>query len=219
LQDLCITVNATGEVGAAATLAHAPSGTLHVNKTLQALNLSGKMIGNDGAVAIAAALKINKTLHSLMLGDTGIEADGAVAIAEALKVNQTLRKLDLSGNVIGVDGVTVITVTWRSNHGMLHELDVSYKIGNIGIWAIAMAMVTNMSLQMIEFGRLVPDCATTALAIAAIATIEDALARNRNNLQELRQCYTAVQLFVPPFDRLIDRAGLASGSMRIPLSM
>jgi hypothetical protein len=78
------------------------------------------------------------------------------------------------------------------------------EIGNVGLMAIARAMETNTSLQMIEFGGLVPDGATTA----AIATIEAALARNRDpHLRQLREAYTAVRSFAPPFDGLIDRAG------------
>jgi hypothetical protein len=83
-------------------------------------------------------------------------------------------------------------------------------IGNVGIMAIARAMETNTSLQRIEFGGLVvPDGATTtALGGAAIATIEAALARNRDpHLRDFRETYTAVRSFVPPFDGLIDRAG------------
>jgi NLR family CARD domain-containing protein 3 len=178
--------------------------------SLQELDLSGNtMIGSDGGgAAIAAALRINTTLHTLGLADTGIDAAGAVAIVKALTVNPSLRRLDLSSNAIGVDGVTAIAEALGSNQGMLQELDLSDNdSGNVGVIAIARAMETNTSLQMIGLDGLVPgdDATTTATAVAAVATIEAALARNRNNLQELRESYTAVRSFAPPFDVLIDR--------------
>jgi len=85
---------------------------------VRVLSFGGNRIGDDGAVAIAAAIggrrsagggaagaDVARGLQELLLGGNGISARGAVALAEAIaRLDHEFVRLDLSDNV--VDGAT-----------------------------------------------------------------------------------------------------------------
>jgi hypothetical protein len=75
------------------------------NDTLLSLDLSGNLIEDGGAIALASALKRDlryrstesKLVH-LNLSNGGITGQGLIVLARALDSNLTLRSLDVSGN-------------------------------------------------------------------------------------------------------------------------
>jgi Leucine Rich repeat len=70
----------------------------------QALNLSGKCVGDEEAKALGEELATNATLTPLDLGCNIIGDDGTAALANALLINTTLKELNLSRNRIGDEG-------------------------------------------------------------------------------------------------------------------
>ena len=60
-----------------------------------------KLIGDEGAKAIAKALTKNPRLKRIDLTDNQIGDEGAKAMAKALTKNSTLRLIDLSYNQFG----------------------------------------------------------------------------------------------------------------------
>ena len=77
------------------------SKTLHTNKTLKHLNLSGNVAFSDvGARCVFRSLKHNTTLVHLDLRNTGITAkrDIVSAFSQLLQVNKTLQHVNISQN-------------------------------------------------------------------------------------------------------------------------
>ena len=72
-----------------------------VRGELRWLKLSGCMIGDDGAVILAAFIKVNDTLVWVGLVKCNIGPHGAKAIADALKCNKRVYYLGLIVNQIG----------------------------------------------------------------------------------------------------------------------
>ena len=66
------------------------------------VDLSGKNLTDEDALAIGELLKANNTLERLYLGDNNIT--NVQSIGDALKTNTTLEKLDLGNNEITDDG-------------------------------------------------------------------------------------------------------------------
>ncbi|KAJ8603909.1 hypothetical protein CTAYLR_009709 [Chrysophaeum taylorii] len=69
--------------------------------SVTSLSLTANDIGNEGAVAIAAALETNTLLRVLDLSDNNLRARAAASFARMLSVNSTLRALHLSQNPFG----------------------------------------------------------------------------------------------------------------------
>ena len=76
---------------------------LHINTTLQYLNVRWNCIGDNGARLIAEALCVNNTLQYLNLSYNCIKNDGAKAFIDALSINNTLQRLNFYNNFIGPD--------------------------------------------------------------------------------------------------------------------
>jgi Ran GTPase-activating protein (RanGAP) involved in mRNA processing and transport len=73
------------------------------NTTLKELDLRGNTrIGDDGAVALAAALASNTTLEKLVLFHNEISYAGMGALAQALKHNDSLEYLGISRDKFGL---------------------------------------------------------------------------------------------------------------------
>jgi len=87
---------------------------LKVNRSLTNLNLSGfvayeskdvrQKVGDEGAVAIAAALKANSTVKELMLDHHDIGDKGCEALGAAAAESKSLRLLSLEYNIMTDSG-------------------------------------------------------------------------------------------------------------------
>mmetsp|Transcript_4298 Transcript_4298/g.6490 ORF Transcript_4298/g.6490 Transcript_4298/m.6490 type:complete len:339 (+) Transcript_4298:128-1144(+) len=117
------------------------------------LNLDGKLIEDDGAIALANALETNQHLETLSLDKNMISSRGAVAIAKkCIGVNSSsLLRLDLYGNMISEKGAVAIAENlsmncWSSKLRYLHL--GKNRIGNLGMIALARALKRkNMPLE------------------------------------------------------------------------
>jgi Ran GTPase-activating protein (RanGAP) involved in mRNA processing and transport len=58
---------------------------------MDTLDLSGLVIGDDGAAAVAKVLQQNPALRRCVLADNKIGESGGAALSEALAVNTTLQ--------------------------------------------------------------------------------------------------------------------------------
>ena len=103
------------------------------NKTLKDLNLDSNVVGDVGAIGLAAGLALNTTLTNLSLrfnkkiGDQGMQELGA-----ALKVHPALKKLDLWDNNIGPLGASGLAQGLRQNK-VLTQLNLyKNKLGDKG---------------------------------------------------------------------------------------
>ena len=82
------------------------AGALAEVETLEALDLGGNGIFDEGAILLASALERKETrLQKLYLQDNAIRDPGAKALARALRVNTTLEELYLHVNSIGDQGI------------------------------------------------------------------------------------------------------------------
>ena len=75
---------------------------------LQTLDLSGNIIGSDGAVALAGGLKCCTNLQTLNIWFSSIGSDGAVALAGGLKCCTNLQTLNIWFSSIGSDGAVAL---------------------------------------------------------------------------------------------------------------
>ena len=83
------------------------SNMMMMNNSLQALNMWGNSIGNDGISAIARELG-NCKIIALNVGQCDITLTGARSLATALSSHPTIRELDLHHNPITVEGSQLI---------------------------------------------------------------------------------------------------------------
>lgn len=88
------------------------------NSTLETLDLSYNLIGDDGVLSLSQMLLPNhySSLKILSLNKNGISNDGVQYLAEMLQTNQTLTELSLSDNEIGNEGVKQLAnvLTYRN---------------------------------------------------------------------------------------------------------
>ena len=75
--------------------------------SLQVLDMSENIIGDDGITAIAGTLN-NSQICELNINWCGITLSGARSLAAGLLVNSSVRKLDMLGNPITVEGAHLI---------------------------------------------------------------------------------------------------------------
>ena len=88
------------------------------NHTLRELDLSGNLIGSEGAIVMATMLKRNSSLETLDLNRCDIGSSGGVELGAALERNKTLRELWLGGNAIGDDGVRGLCAGLENNSSL-----------------------------------------------------------------------------------------------------
>jgi Ran GTPase-activating protein (RanGAP) involved in mRNA processing and transport len=149
---------------------------LKVNHTIETLNLSWNVIGDEGAIALADAL--NRTrIRKLNFHTNNIGDKGAIALAEALKANHALTDLNLSFNLIGVSGVLALADALKVNH-MLTRLNLSgNSIGDEGTTVIAKMLETSRTLTRLELDGI-------GMGSEAWQALADAL-RTNHRLAEL----------------------------------
>ena len=127
---------------------------LQVNSTtLQKLDISNCIVGDDGAIAFSKCLKINTKLIELKLSGNEITSNGMSAFAVAMQENNALQKLNISNNNISDDGMVVFSKYLEKNVSLV-ELNIS---GN-GITCqrartIAEAMQMNTTLRKLDISN------------------------------------------------------------------
>lgn len=97
-------------------------------RSLQVLGLSGNLIGDAGAAALATALASNVTLHRLFLSSNQIGDAGAQAMALLMSTSGTLRRVGLAFNLIQSAGGHAVAS--GAEAGALHRLERVCMFGN-----------------------------------------------------------------------------------------
>lgn len=124
---------------------------LHLNQTLQLLNLSHNAIGDSGANRLADMLTVNKTLEKLYIKSNVIGHGGVAALASVLAVSKTLKNLDISFNAIGDEGATEVASVLTKNE-TLEQLNICHNgVGDKGATALASMLTVNKTLQEVDF--------------------------------------------------------------------
>ena len=141
------------------------SNLLYNKKAVQKLYISHCNISDDGVKVICDWLENAKTLQELDISHNEITSNGTTKIAEVIQVNATLQKLDISFCCITNDGAIVIS-NYLKNNNSLQELDMSHnKITSNGIYKIAEAIQVNTTLQKLDISYChLSDDGTVAIA-------------------------------------------------------
>ena len=116
------------------------------------IDLSGRRIGDSGAIRLADALSDNTHVRQLWLRGCNVGDDGAKALASCLEQNMSIVDLYLANNAIGDDGLIAISDALASNNSTLvsFELDDN-DVGVIGLRAFIRAIETNTSVLTASF--------------------------------------------------------------------
>lgn len=135
-----------GEYGARA-LAEA----LTMNATLQRLDLTHSMIGDEGHSALAGMLKTNTSLRSLDLSATNkLGREGALALAGALEVNNSLQTLDLTRAGTSSESIQILALGLQRNSALINLL-LGFSFSDVAAaTALARMLEVNMSLTNLD---------------------------------------------------------------------
>ena len=108
------------------TGAIAVSKLLMRNCTLQVLNVSHNIIGDDGISVIVEQLQkvTNSRISLLRIRNCGITLTGARSIASLLSLNQSIRKLALEHNVITTEGARLILQSAVNNKACQADIGI-----------------------------------------------------------------------------------------------
>ena len=129
--------------------------SLHVNSTVEEMDLSYNFIDDAGVATIARMLKVNRSLKSLNLKGNNIGPEGAMKIADALADpgggGGGLAVINLSGNPIGEEGGMALAEMLRTNNSLL-DLDVGdCELGMKALVSITTALnESNNTLQAVS---------------------------------------------------------------------
>ena len=144
--------------------------TLAVNSTLEELDISRNIIGDEGIGHIGTALLTNTSLKTLdisgcvptvssslqCLDTSGNLMNGRVHICTALQKNATLKTLQFSNCGIS-DLVAESLARVLEFNSTLEELNISEnEIGDNGIGHIGTALLTNTTLKILNIHKCVP---------------------------------------------------------------
>eukprot|EP00747_Dinoflagellata_sp_TGD_P073531 gnl/TRDRNA2_/TRDRNA2_157949_c0_seq1.p1 gnl/TRDRNA2_/TRDRNA2_157949_c0~~gnl/TRDRNA2_/TRDRNA2_157949_c0_seq1.p1 ORF type:complete len:706 (-),score=128.55 gnl/TRDRNA2_/TRDRNA2_157949_c0_seq1:62-2179(-) len=161
------------------------------------LDLSGRLIGPEGAASLAAALERNNTVVSIDLKHNEIGAEGAEALAAAMQKNNTLTTLDVTSNDVGVQGAEAIAAVLQRN-STLTRLDLTTNnIGATGAEVVAQALQRNSTLVTLHLtNNRIGDQGAEAIAGAlkrnvTLTTLD--LAGNRIGLQGAERIAAAMR--------------------------
>ncbi|KAL3815477.1 hypothetical protein ACHAXA_000714 [Cyclostephanos tholiformis] len=143
------------------------------------IDLSGRRIGNGGAIRLADALSDNTHVRQLWLRGCNIGDDGARGLASCLEQNMSIIDLYLANNVIGDDGLIAISDALATNNSTLvsFELD-NNDVGVIGLRAFIRAIETNTSVLTASFEnnpKLSMDSSSPQMVSDLLAKLKDKL--------------------------------------------
>ena len=146
--------------------------------SLTLLDITGNLIKDAGAVALADVLRKNRSLTRVSLGSNDIGAKGGQAIAQALGVNRTLTSLDLSSisgvnrNHVSLLGAQAIGAMLEGND-VLTELGMAMNgIGPEGLEAVTGGLEKNRTLRVLNL-------CSNSLAASAARVLIPALPQTR----------------------------------------
>ena len=124
---------------------------LYKNINIIKLNISWNNITDVGAIAISCSLQNNNTLEELYLFRNSIGDIGAIAIAKAIQANCSLKKLNFSLNKISASGAVAIIDNVNCS---LCELMLSHNtITDAGILYIAKSIEVNTTLRILDISQ------------------------------------------------------------------
>ena len=93
-------------------------GLLSTDVELDAVNLNGMRLRDEGLEPLVKAMHRNTSCQRLMLRITGISNHGVAVISEMLKANSSLQELDLYGNKIGDEAATSLAEALLENSSL-----------------------------------------------------------------------------------------------------
>mmetsp|Transcript_17609 Transcript_17609/g.42230 ORF Transcript_17609/g.42230 Transcript_17609/m.42230 type:complete len:321 (-) Transcript_17609:76-1038(-) len=118
---------------------------------IRVLNLRACMLGDNGAMTLAAGLPSASTIQELDLSENLIGDSGVKAITKTLKAgcNMELSHLSLAYNNIGRKGVHLIGSMLESESQALRFLDLSWNphVGQAGMERLALSLLDNSTLE------------------------------------------------------------------------
>ena len=121
----------------------------HIIANLIRLNVSGNIINDEGATALADALLENTKLEELCLSDNSLHVESINKIFSRLQIS-TLIKVIISHNEITDEAADVIA-NFLSRNTRLQELDLSHNdlqaAGVVSICQVNLSKLTNFSLS------------------------------------------------------------------------
>jgi hypothetical protein len=126
---------------------------LRHNSTLHSLNLSGALIGDEGAALIAEALRQNSTLQSIDLSASNVGPHGAEQLAGMLCTNATLNWLGLANNRIGIGAVSALGKALALNSSLIYLNLSGNRIGVEGLRRLAQGLRYNGALSTLLLER------------------------------------------------------------------
>ncbi|KAL9188584.1 hypothetical protein ACHAXT_006962 [Thalassiosira profunda] len=141
------------------------------------IDLSGRRIGDKGAVRLAEALADNTMVRQLWLRGCNVGDEGAKALASCLEQNMAVVDLFLGNNSVGDEGLTAISDALALSNLTLVSLELDdNNVGEAGIDAFLRALEKNSSLLVASFENN-PFSGTTKMQ-----KIENALREKRDGL-------------------------------------
>jgi len=126
---------------------------LRENKSLNALNLGGNQIGDQGVMALFPALLEAERLTRLHLHRNRLCDGAATILAEAAKANTSIRELYLGDNHIGDIGAEALAGALLQSSGLVKLQLPSNNISDRGAEALAEALVKNHVLSDLDLGH------------------------------------------------------------------
>ena len=139
---------------------------LHVNTSVKTLKLSGNLLRDEGAKALAEMLggngaessgTVNTTLEHVDLSSCDIGHVGAQHLAQALCVNTSVKTLKLSRNLLGAKALAeMLGGNGAESSGIvnttLEHVGLSWcRIGPVGAQHLAQALCVNTSVKTLNF--------------------------------------------------------------------
>ena len=116
------------------------------------IDLSGRRIGNRGAIRMADAMADNTQVRQLWLRGCNIGSDGARALASCLEQNMSIVDIFLANNAIGDVGLFAISDSLALHNSTLVSLELDNNdIGEDGLEAFVHALETNASMLVASF--------------------------------------------------------------------
>jgi hypothetical protein len=176
------------------------------------VSLSWKLIGNEGAAALAGALS-GSAISSLNLEWNRIGETGALALARALSACPSLTLLSLGGNCLADVGTRAVAEALSVTRSVI-SLDLSWnRIGTDGARALADALRTGLPLAILDLGNnWFGDASADAWAAALRDPATEAL--SQLNLAGTRLSDVGAATLAPA---LRDRAARGDGLLSIGL--
>lgn len=158
MRELIVASNSISHAGAS-HIAQA----LHINESLEMIDLSNNQIKDIGAMAFATMLQVNKSLFELKLSGCDLGSQSLIGLSTVLQANTTIKSLNISDNRSNFSTLTQSMLTTVMVHlsktiaysTTLRKLVIS-KLG-ITDWIVvdylADALSVNKSLIELDVGR------------------------------------------------------------------